>query len=174
MQKALTFMNIQLHHVMSDITGVTGMKIICANAQWQQDSDTLATLRDGRCKATQGTIAAVLTGNDQPEHLFELEQALLLYDFYQLREHDCDGQIIAALKVLNQTTSVPELALPKPRHKTRQPTALNFDARESLYQLVGNDLTQIHGIGPYLALRLVSECGTDLSRWPSAKHFTPW
>ncbi|MFT5657526.1 MAG: transposase [Gammaproteobacteria bacterium] len=98
----------------------------------------------------------------------------MLYDFYQLREHDCDGQIIAALKVLNQTTSVPELALPKPRHKTRQPTALNFDARESLYQLVGNDLTQIHGIGPYLALRLVSECGTDLSRWPSAKHFTPW
>jgi transposase len=174
MQKSLTFMNLQLHHVITDITGVTGMKIIRSIVQGQQNPLILAKHRDGRCKATEKTIAASLTGNYQPEHLFALEQALLLYDFYQLRVHDCDEHINAALKTLNQSTSVPDTPLPKPRHKTRQPNALNFDVRAPLYQLVGSDLTQIHGIGPYLALRLVSECGTDLSRWPSAKHFTSW
>jgi transposase len=51
---------------------------------------------------------------------------------------------------------------------------LHFDVRASLYHLVGADLTQIHGLGPYLALRMISECGTDMSRWPTAKHFTSW
>ena len=64
--------------------------------------------------------------------------------------------------------------MPKPRHKTKQSNALSFDVRSDLYHLVGTDLTQIHGIGPYLALRLISEVGTDLSRWPTAKHFTSW
>lgn len=64
--------------------------------------------------------------------------------------------------------------LPKPRHKTQQPNAVNFDTRPLLHQLTGVDLTQIHGIGPYLALRMVAECGTDLSKWPTAKHFTSW
>ncbi|WP_082030370.1 transposase [Aeromonas piscicola] len=59
-------------------------------------------------------------------------------------------------------------------YRTRQPNALNFDVRTLLYQLVGIDLIQIHGIGPYLALRLVAECGTDLSRWRTAQHFTSW
>jgi transposase len=88
--------------------------------------------------------------------------------------HDCGEHINAALKVLKQSTTAPDTSLPKPRHNTRQPKALNVDVREPPYQLVGNDLTQIHGIGPYLALRLVSLCGTDLSRWPSVKHFTLW
>ena len=66
------------------------------------------------------------------------------------------------------------MPLPKARHRTRQPNAVSFDARPLLYQLTGIDATQIHGIGAYLALRLVAECGTDLSRWPSAKHFTSW
>jgi hypothetical protein len=174
MQKALTFMNLQLHHVISDITGVTGMKIIRSIIHGVRDPRQLATLRDVRCKATEETICAALTGNYQPEHLFALEQAVLLYDFYQLRVHDCDEKIEMVLNELNQSTPVPEAPLPKPRHKTRQPNALNFDVRVPLYQLVGTDLTQIHGIGPYLALRLISECGTDLSRWPSAKHFTSW
>jgi hypothetical protein len=51
---------------------------------------------------------------------------------------------------------------------------LSFPAREALYRILGVDLTQIHGLGPYLALKLVGECGTDLSAWPSAKHFTSW
>lgn len=117
---------------------------------------------------------AAMCGNYQPEHVFALAQALLLYDFYQARVNDCDAQVERALAALCQSKPLPATELPKARHRTRQPNALNFDVRSVLYQMVGVDLTQIHGIGPYLALRLVSECGTDLTRWPSAKHFTSW
>jgi transposase len=60
------------------------------------------------------------------------------------------------------------------RHNTRQPNAPDFDVRAALYELLGTDLTQIHGLGPYLALKLVGECGTNLTAWPNAKHFTSW
>jgi transposase len=173
-QKALTFMNLQLHHVVSDITGVTGMKIVREIIHGERDVKTLAAFRDVRCKASEETICAALVGNYQPEHLFALEQAVLLYDFYQLRIHDCDEQIAGVLRTLNLETTAPEVPLPKPRHRTKQPNALNFDVRSELYQLAGTDLTQIHGLGPHLALRLISECGTDLSRWPTAKHFVSW
>jgi hypothetical protein len=78
------------------------------------------------------------------------------------------------LAALTQHIAVPDAPLPNARHRTKQANAVNFDVRPILYQLVGVDLTQIHGIGPYLALRLVAECGTDLDRWPTAKHFTSW
>lgn len=174
MQKALTLMNLQLHHVVSDVTGVTGMKIIRAIVGGQRDPVVLAAMRDGRCKASTETVRAALVGNYRPEHVFELTQALALYDFYQVRLGECDAEIERALVELNSEKQSPAEPLPKPRHKTVQPNAVNFDTRPPLYQLTGVDLTQIHGIGPYLALRMVAECGTDLSKWPTAKHFTSW
>jgi len=174
MQKALTLMNLQLHHVVSDVTGVTGMRIIRAIVGGQRDPAVLATMRDVRCKAKVETVRAALVGNYQPEHVFELSQALALYDFYQERLRECDAEIEHTLVELNVDKQVPAEPMPKPRHKTVQPNAVNFDTRPPLYQLTGVDLTQIHGIGPYLALRLVAECGTDLSKWPTAKHFTSW
>ncbi len=174
MQKALTFMNIQLHHVIADVTGVTGMKIIRAIVSGERDPEIMAAMRDGRCKTDHQTMCAALIGNYQEEHLFALQQALELYDFYQLRIHQCDTQIEATLKGLSMSKPIPNAPLPKPRHKTKQPNQLNFDSRAAIYQLVGTDLTQIHGIGPYLALKLVAECGTDLSRWKTSKHFTSW
>ena len=174
MQKALTFMNLQLHHVVSDVTGVTGLKIIRAIVNGERDPQMLATMRDVRCKASTETVRAALVGNYQPEHVFALTQALALYDFYQARVDECDAEIERALLVLTADREVPASPLPEPRHKTKQPNAVSFETRPLLYQLTGVDLTQIHGIGPYLALRLVGECGTDLNRWPTAKHFTSW
>lgn len=174
MQKALTLMNMQLQNVVSDITGATGMKIIRAIVAGERDPAKLAQMRDVRCRASLETIEASLHGNDQPEHIFALAQALALYDFYQARVEECDIEIERSLAALSKDKSMPEVPLPKIHRQTRQPNAINFDVRASLYQLIGSDLTQIHGIGPYLALRLISECGTDLSRWLSAKHFTSW
>jgi transposase len=173
MQKALTFMNLQLHHVVQDITGVTGMKIIRAIVAGERNPQALAEFRDVRCKSSIETIQAALVGNYQPEHVFALTQSLALYDFYQTRIDDCDVQIEQALAVLKADKPEPEQPIPKARHRTKQPNAVNFDVR-TLYQLIGVDLTQIHGIGPFLALRLIAECGTDLSKWPTAKHFTSW
>ncbi|MCW5620894.1 MAG: IS110 family transposase [Burkholderiales bacterium] len=174
MQKALTLMNLQLHHVVSDVTGVTGMKIIRAIVGGQRDPEVLARMRDVRCKASPETVRAALVGNYQPEHLFELTQALALYEVYQERLRECDAEIERSLAELNADKPCPAEPMPKSRHKTVQPNAVNFDTRPPLYQLTGVDLTQIHGIGPYLALRMVAECGTDLSKWPTAKHFTSW
>jgi transposase len=174
MQKALTFMNLQLHHVVTDVTGVTGMKIIRAIVYGERDPDVLAKMRDVRCKSSVDTIREALVGNYQPEHIFALKQALELYDFYQGRIHECDAEIERTLVTLKAGKPYPEAPLPKPRTKTRQPNAVSFDTRPMLYQLTGVDVTQVQGIGPYLALSLIGECGTDLSRWPTAKHFTSW
>jgi transposase len=97
-----------------------------------------------------------------------------MYDAYQITIHECDGEIEHVLAELAINKPEPKESLPKPKHSTRQPNQLNFDVRKAIYQLVGNDITQIHGFGPYLALRMMSECGLDMSKWPTAGHFTSW
>jgi transposase len=174
MQKALTFMNLQLHHVISTITGVTGMRIIRAIVAGERDPDKLAAMRDVRCKENLETIRQSLVGNYQPEHVFALKQALALYDFYQRCIEECDAEIERTVALLNIAQPKPEAPLPKAKHRTTQPGEPKFDVRSAMYQLAGTDLTQIHGIGPFLALRLIGECGTDMSRWPTSKHFTSW
>lgn len=174
MQKALTFMNLQLHHVVSDVTGATGLKIIRAIVAGERDPDVLAAMRDRNCKSSVETIRSALVGNYQAEHVFALQQALALYDFYQARVDECDARIQSLLTTLAADKPMPQEPLPKARSRTKQQNALSFDVRDVMYQLAGVDLTQIHGVGPYLAVRLIAECGTDLSRWPTAKHFTSW
>jgi transposase len=174
MQKALTHMNLQLHHVISDISGVTGLKIVRAIVAGERDPDVLAAMRDVRCRESVQTIRADMVGNYQPEHVFALAQALALFDSYQERVADCDTQIERTLQLLNADKAKPEAPMAKPRCRTKQTNSLNFDVRPLLYQLTGMDLTQIHGIGPSLGLALIAECGTDLSRWPTEKHFTSW
>ena len=174
MQKALMQMNVQLHHVVTDITGATGMRIIRDIVVGARDPQQLAQHRDPRCKASLDTIREALVGNYQPEHVFALTQSLELYDFYQRQVAACDVAIEDVMAVLRSVVDTPEQALPPARHRTRQPNALKFDVREALHAMLGVDLTQIHGIGPYLSLKLVSECGTDMTRWPTAKHFTSW
>ncbi len=174
LQKALTLMNLQLHHVVADVTGATGMKIIRAIVAGERDAEVLAAFRDGRCKASVETIRNALVGNYQPEHVFLLTQALALYDFYHQQVSACDVEIEQVLGQLCQDQPTPEQPLAKAPRRSCQPNALAFDVRAALYPIVGVDLTQIHGIGPSLALKLISECGTDMSCWPSAKHFTSW
>jgi len=172
MQKALMQMNLQLHHVVSDITGVTGMRILRAIVGGERDPETLAAFRDVRCKSSIETIREALTGNYQPEHLFALRQAIELYDTYQAKLQDCDAEIERSLRALpTEATTTP---LPPPRSRTMQKNAPEFDVRPVLHALLGVDLTQINGIGPYSALRIIAECGTDMSRWRTAKHFTSW
>jgi transposase len=174
MQKALTQMNIQLHHVVTDVTGATGMRIIRAIVAGERDPEVLASHRDPRCRASGETIRQALVGNNREEHIFALAQALELYDYYQDKIAACDVRIEVVLKRLQAAGGRSPAKLPPPRHTTKQPNAPAFDARAALHAVLGVDLTQIHGLGPTLALKLVGECGTDLSAWPSAKHFTSW
>lgn len=174
MQKALMQMNVQLHHVVTDMTGATGMRIIRAVVAGERDPAVLATHRDRRCHASAEEICAALTGNWRDEHVFALGQALELYDAYQARVADCDLQVEAVLGRLKDAAAKPASRLPSARHRDKTANAPAFDARAALHAVLGVDLTQIHGLGPSLALKLVGECGTDLSAWPNAKHFASW
>lgn len=174
MQKALMEMNLQLHHVVSDITGATGMRIIRAIVAGERDPEVLAAFRDIRCHSSIEVIKAALVGNDRDEHIFALTQSLDLYDVYQSKIEDCDRKLETAVAALTVKTDGDIPALPKARTKGKHVNAPSFDVRAALYGVLGTDLTQIHGLGPSLALKLVAECGTDLQAWKSAKHFTSW
>jgi transposase len=167
-------MNLQLHHVVRDVTGLTGMKIIRAIVAGERNAEVLARHRDYRCRASIQTIQNALIGNYQDEHVFELTQALSLYDFYQTQVAQCDERIELALRRLQEGVEPACAPLPAARHRKQQPNGFAFDVRAALYGMLGVDLTQIHGLGPYVALKLIAECGNDMSRWPSAKHFTSW
>jgi len=174
LQKALMQMNVQLQHVVTDMTGTTGMRIIRAIVEGERDPIKLANYRDPRCHASVDEICAALSGNWREEHIFALRQALELYDTYQSKIAECDAQVEAVLKRLQDAAAIAPQPLPPVRHRDATANAPSFDARAALHAVLGVDLTQIHGLGPTLALKLVGECGTDLSAWPDAKHFTSW
>jgi len=178
MQKALVQMNVQLPVVVSDITGVTGLRIVRDIVAGQHDPTHLADHRDHRCRASKAEIMAALTGNYRAEHLFVLKQNLELFDMCQAQLAACDRAIEAHIHGMTATVAPPTTPLPAPR-KTRTPRTRDntprFDLRTPLHHLThGVDLTQIDGFAPYTALALLSEIGTDMSRWPTEKHFTSW
>jgi transposase len=175
MQKALVQMNLQLRVVISDITGVTGLRILRAIVAGQTDPDVLAQYRDPRCHASEAEITAALTGHFRPEHVFVLQQNLELFDAYQRQLATCDAAIEAHVNTLMAQAPVPAAPMPAAR-TTKKPygNEPQFEIRTPLHQLTGVDLTQIDALGPYSALRLVAEIGTDMSRWPTEKHFTSW
>lgn len=173
MQKALMQMNVQLHHVVTDVTGATGMRIIRAIAAGETDPAVLAKSRDLRCKSSQDTIREALSGNYRPEHVFGLRQALEFYDFHQTKLAECDHEIETCLRLLNESRPEPVDPLPPVRHAPNRNEPA-FDVRQRLHRFIGADLSQIHGIGPYTVLRLVAECGDDMTKWPTVKHFTSW
>jgi transposase len=154
MQKALVQMNIQLPRVVSDITGVTGLKILRDIVAGQQDPEQLARHRDYRCRATHAEIVAALTGYYQPEHVFVLQQNLALFDACQIQLAACDQAIEAHLQRLTATQEVPG-PLPAPRvHRRPIDNDPVFDIRTPLHRLTGGvDLTQIDGVGPHTALK---------------------
>lgn len=168
-------MNLQLHHVVADITGATGLRIIRAILAGEHDPKVLAHLRDYRCHANAETIEKALTGSYRSEHLFALEQALALYDAYHEKVSACDARIEAVLKELSICRGRRSDSLLSPsRPRSDQANGLAFDVPAALFALLGKDITQIDGLGPYLSLKLIAECGDDLSAWASAKHFTSW
>ena len=172
MQKALTQMNVKLQHVIRDITGKTGMDIIDAIVRGERNPRKLARLRDHRIKADEGTIARSLQGHWRKEHIFELTQALELYRFYQGKIAECDREIEAQLEGFEDRSDGEP---PAPNGKKRnQNNAPRFDVQSHLYRMTGVDLTRIDGVDGYTALKVISEVGTDMSKWPSAKHFASW
>lgn len=174
MQKALMQMNVQLHHVIDDITGLTGMRVIEAILAGERDPQKLARLRHERCQHDEATIALALEGNWREEHLFALKQAVELYRFYHEKLDELDQRIQAYLPTFADQ-SQGEVLEARPRQRKLSNNEPRFDVRQYLFQMTGVDLMTIDGFRTgYLALDLIAEIGLDMHPWPTEKHFCSW
>jgi len=171
MQKALTQMNLQLPRVLSDITGVTGLRIIRAILDGERDPAKLAALRNHRVKSSEETICKALQGDWRLEHLFVLQQEFALYMTYQEKIEQCDQQIARYYESFETKANTQNPPPTKKIHPKGQPP---FDLRETLYRITGIDLTTIPGLDVLSAQVILSEVGLDMSRWPTEKHFASW
>jgi transposase len=176
MQKALQLMNLQLTNMLSDITGVTGMKIIRAIVAGERDPQLLASFRNNQCARTEEEIAKSLEGNYRREHLFALKQALELYDLYDEKIRACDIELEALYRDFDPPQQSDENVNrpPEPETSKRRKNQPHFDLAMSLYRMLGLDLTAIDGIDAMIAQELISEIGLDITKWPTVKHFTSW
>ena len=172
MQKALDQMNLQLHHVISDIVGQTGLAIVDAILAGERDPLVLAKLRNERIKATEEVIAKSLVGDYRHEHLFTLRQSLVAYRSYQKLIDDCDHEIRQQLEAF-QTPDPPP---PPSAERPPSPKKLSADGvlKTELKRVFGVDLTQIPGIRSGIAQTLFGEIGPDFTKFRSASAFASW
>jgi hypothetical protein len=173
MQKSLDQMNVRLHRAVSDIDGVTGMAILRAIAAGERDAQKLAQLRDRRCNKTGQEIAEQLTGHWREDHLFSLQQALKMYDAVQERIAAYEQEILRKLSEMEREEPHEPVAPPlQNANKARTIKNRGQEAkRQALYRMSGVDMTQIDAIGVETVEVVVSEYGSDLSRFPTEKQF---
>jgi transposase len=177
LHKALTQMNVQLHHVISDLTGVTGQAILTAILQGERDPQKLAALKDHRIKASRDTLAKSLHGDWRPELLFTLQQTHTLWQQHQTLIAACDRQIEALLQAFDSKADGTATPLPpaKAGHKKAQRNEPQFQAREECYRILGVDLTAVPGFAAPTVLVLLCELGPEFAaKFPTAKHFGSW
>jgi transposase len=173
MQKALDQMNLQLHHVISDITGQTGLAIVDTILAGERDPCILAKLRNERIKASEAVIAKSLVGDYRPEHIFTLRQSLAAYRSYQKLIEDCDREIRESLEqfqpprerdVSNHDSQTPQL----------KKASTEGVLRSELKRVFGIDLTRIPGIRVGIGQTLFGEVGPDFTKFRSASAFASW
>jgi transposase len=191
-QHALIPMNLQLHLVVSDVVGETGLRILEAILGGERDPEALVKLRDPRCKkSTVDEMKAALKGHYTTEGLFVLQQSLDLWKVYQGELGKCDAQIERVLAHLPTARAATQPVPPKPvppaaespSAKTRKKKVaggnneLRVDPEQlgaQLQRLCGVNLMAVCGLNLLSVLMLIAEIGVDMSRWPNAKAFCSW
>lgn len=183
MQKALTEMNVQLSTVLSDLSGVTGLRILRAIVAGERDGMRLAQFRDPNVKASKETIAQSLEGTWLPEQLAILKRQLGDWDHLQRQMVACDMDLQALMKQLPDAEREPEppSAAPtgtlKRRRKKNGRSSRNepsFDLSAELKRVAGVDLTRIDGIKALTVQTILTEAGLDMSQWATEDHFVSW
>lgn len=174
MQKALERMNIKLHDVISDLVGVSGQRVIKAILAGERDPEKLVQLCDSQIllKKREKVIES-LRGCWKDEQLFALQQAVELWEIYQQKIAECDRRLEAALRKLDPPEPSGPINLAPPK-KPGKNAPLIQKLQQLLARVCGCDPTQLPGLSEYLVLQIISEVGTDMSRWPTEKHFVSW
>lgn len=177
MQKALTEMNVQLANVISDLSGVTGIRIVQAILKGERNPQRLSALADPRVRANRTQIAQSLEGHWREELLFVLQQVHDLYFTYLESIAACDRRIEAHLKTLEDKVNLTAQPLPETLTGRRLPRRKHIpqtDLRKELFRITGVDLTRIDGIEVQTAQVVLSEVGLDMTRWPDEHCFASW
>ena len=177
MQKALDQMNLQIHRVLNDITGVSGLRILDTILAGERDPLTLARLCHGGVKSSEDTVAKSLEGDYRPEHLFALRQSLAAFRYYQQLVLDADREIqlqLAELKTAATAQPTTPARTKATAHYARHYEPRTFDLRGELYRVFGVDLTNVPGISALTAQTILCEIGTDISRFRNASAFASW
>jgi transposase len=175
LHKALDQMNVQVHKVLSDITGQSGMRIVRAIVAGERDREKLASLCHGGIKCTQAQVARALEGNYRAEHVFALGQALEAHDFFQHQLEAADQALEAQIATVPSRHTEPRQGGPQAQTRAkRRKNQPHFDLREQLRRIAGVDLTRVDGIDAMTAFSVVSETGMDMTRFPSEKAFSSW
>lgn len=174
MQKAFDLMNIKLHNVISQTTGVSGMRIIKAIISGNHNPEKLASLCENSIlKKKKDLVISSLYGNFREDYIFSLSQAVDAYEFYQKKMYECDKKIQELLEIITINTPIPPDIKPPKQIRHNAPQVDNL--HEMLMKLTGgNDPSQITGLTDKTLLELIAETGTDLSKWKTEKHFTSW
>jgi len=172
MQKALDRLNVKIHVVISDITGVSGMKIIEAILAGEREPQKLVKLCDPQIlKTKKASMVEALKGIWRQEHLFALRLALESYKTYQRQMAQCDEQIAQVLKGMCAGKPTPELGKPK---ELRHNTLVIDGLHQQMAQIFGKDLTKLPCVNESTATVLLAEIGQDMSRWKDWRHFGSW
>lgn len=175
MQKALTEMNIQLANVLSDLSGVSGMRIVNAILDGQRDARLLAALVEPGVKAAPEVIIKSLQGNWRDELVDILRQEVSLYREFHKLIRECDEKLRAKLQSIGSRVDLMAQPLgPRPQGKRARGNAPSFDLRSELYRITGVDWTQVDGIDVQVAQSVIAEVGTDLRAFPTEQHFANW
>jgi transposase len=172
MHKSLDQMNLQIHHVISDITGVTGLAIVDAIVGGETDPKELAKLRDHRIKASIETVRKSLVGDYRREHIFTLKQSLTAYRHYQQLIVDCDQEIQQRIQDFQSKDAGPTATADSSGATTS--TVSPFDLHSHLERIFGVDLTLIPGFDVLRIQTIFSELGADLSKFPADDSFSSW
>ena len=168
--------NLQLTQVLSDVTGLTGLKIIRAIVAGERDPLKLAALREVACKSSQDEIAKALTGTWKAEHVFILKQSLELFDFYTQQIAACDAEVERQYAAIKPRWDAPEVLpqLPRAQRDSHSKNEPAFNARQAVFRVSGVDIAGVDGLSGSLAQTILAEISTDMSAWPTVKHFTSW
>jgi len=175
MQKALIQMNVRLTSVITHITGVSGLRIIRAILAGERNPEKLVNLCDNSIlKLKRQDVINSLQGNYREEHVFALRQAVECWEMYQKQIDACDKQIDAIIQTFGKN---PPDNLPNtPKKKTRKSNPYHIEGMSAkvMQMIGGKDLISVVGLNEASVLEIISEVGTDLSKWPTAKHFVTW
>lgn len=171
MQKTLEQMNLQLHKVISNIVGLSGLRILRAIVDGVRDPQRLAALTTRGLKASREEIEEALRGHYREQHVFALAQAIKIYDFTRERIRECDVAVEKAMNSLPGERRDP----PRPKREQSYKNHPDFDLATEQIRITGVDLTRIPCVNALTIQAVISECGVSPSAsFPTERHFASW